>query len=166
MSLWEAKLCHLVGFRPSLSCALPVDTVDTLQACLHHSMDVLGFPFAPKFKSLLCYRKGPFTLPVLGPEKGRGTCFSSYLLNPPFFFLASALMRKMGVNNFPEYDSVNLRDQSPKVPHEWRLSHLPRSQQLWDSVLPSYGVVHADRAVAQSHFLAYFCSHSSARDLI
>lgn len=141
MSLWEAKLCHLVGFRLSLSCAFSMDTVDTLQTCLHHRMDVFGFHFAPKFKSLVCHRcgKGPFALPVLGPEKGRGTCFFSYLLNPPLFLLASALMRKIGENNFHEYDLVNLRDQSPKVPPEWRLSHLPSTQKLWDSVLPSYG---------------------------
>lgn len=141
MSLWEAKLCHLVGFRPSPSSAFPMDTVDTLQTCLHHSMDVFGFPFSPKFKSCLCYRcrKGPFTLPVLEPDKGRRTCFFSYLLNAPFFFLASALMRKMEKNNFHEYSLVNLRDQSPRIPHERRVSHLPSRQQLWDSVLPSYG---------------------------
>lgn len=140
MSPWEAKLCHLVGFRPSLSCAFPMDTMETLQACLHCRMDIFRFHFAPKFSSLLCHscRKGPFILPGLGPEEGRGTCFFSYLLNPPFF-LASALVGKMGKNHFHEYGLVNLKDQSPEVPQEWRLSHLPSSQQPWDSVLCSYG---------------------------
>lgn len=50
-SLWEAKLCHLVGFRSS--CAFPLGAMDTLQTTstsigLSYSMDIFFVPLCPR----------------------------------------------------------------------------------------------------------------------